>query len=155
MGTNGKYGYRMHNRTSLMHALEVKCVKDKGYLLNFNLKIWLLSIFLNLQLKGRLLLKLIIVLIILWLYFICSTWKNLIVLLPKKLLIKLFFCRFACMDPASLTIVPDIKLPTVDGRQLSPENCVSSNKEVRGTWRLWNPPVNHLTLVSELVSTYN
>ena len=59
------------------------------------------------------------------------------------------------MDPASLTIVPDIKLPTVDGRQLSPENCVSSNKEVRGTWRLWNPPVNHLTLVSELVSTYN
>ena len=38
--------------------------------------------------------------------------------------------RFACMDPASLTIVPDIKLPTVDGRQLSPENCVSSNKEV-------------------------
>lgn len=65
MGTNGKYGYRMHNRTSLMHALEVKCVKDKGYLLNFNLKIWLLSIFLNLQLKGRLLLKLIIVLIIL------------------------------------------------------------------------------------------
>ena len=35
------------------------------------------------------------------------------------------------MDPASLTIVPDIKLPTVDGRQLSPENCVSSNKEVR------------------------
>ena len=47
-----------------MHALEVKCVKDKGYLLNFNLKIWL-SIFLILQLKGRLLLKLIIVLIIL------------------------------------------------------------------------------------------
>jgi len=41
-----------------------------------------------------------------------------------------FFFRFACMDPASLTIVPDIKLPTVDGRQLSPENCVSSNKEV-------------------------
>ena len=38
--------------------------------------------------------------------------------------------RFACVDPASLTIVPDIKLPTVDGRQLSPENCVSSNKEV-------------------------
>lgn len=35
------------------------------------------------------------------------------------------------MDPASLTIVPDIKLPTVDGRQLSPENCVSSNKEVK------------------------
>ncbi|KAJ7382709.1 hypothetical protein OS493_033272 [Desmophyllum pertusum] len=38
--------------------------------------------------------------------------------------------RFACMEPASLTIVPDIKLPTVDGRQLSPENCVSSNKEI-------------------------
>ena len=37
------------------------------------------------------------------------------------------------MEPASLTIVPDIKLPTVDGRQLSPENCVNSNKEVR--WR--------------------
>lgn len=35
------------------------------------------------------------------------------------------------MEPASLTIVPDIKLPTVDGRQLSPENCVNSNKEVR------------------------
>jgi len=38
--------------------------------------------------------------------------------------------RFACMNPASITIVPDIKLPTVDGRQLSPENCVSSNKEI-------------------------
>lgn len=38
--------------------------------------------------------------------------------------------RFACVDPSSLTIVPDIKLPTVDGRQLSPENCVSSNKEI-------------------------
>ncbi|XP_029186949.2 LOW QUALITY PROTEIN: nuclear pore membrane glycoprotein 210-like [Acropora millepora] len=37
--------------------------------------------------------------------------------------------RFVCANPASLTIVPDIKLPTVDGRQLSPENCVSSNKE--------------------------
>lgn len=37
------------------------------------------------------------------------------------------------MDPTSLTIVPDIKLPTVDGRQLSPENCVSSNKEVKAT----------------------
>jgi len=35
------------------------------------------------------------------------------------------------MEPTSLTIVPDIKLPTVDGRQLSPENCVSSNKEVK------------------------
>ncbi|CAH3168221.1 unnamed protein product [Porites lobata] len=38
--------------------------------------------------------------------------------------------RFACMEPASLTIVPDIKLPTVEGRQLSPENCVNSNKEI-------------------------
>ena len=43
----------------------------------------------------------------------------------------IFLFRFACMDPASLTIVPDIKLPMVDGRQLSPENCVSSNKEVQ------------------------
>lgn len=48
-----------------MQALEVKCVKDKEYSLNFNLKIWLLSNFLILRLKGRLLLKLIIVLIIL------------------------------------------------------------------------------------------
>ena len=45
MGTNEKYGYRGQNRASLMHALEVKCVKDKEYSLNFNLKIWLLSIF--------------------------------------------------------------------------------------------------------------
>ena len=37
------------------------------------------------------------------------------------------------MNPASITIVPDIKLPTVDGRQLSPENCVSSNKEVQSS----------------------
>ena len=36
-----------------------------------------------------------------------------------------------CANPSSLTIVPDIKLPTVDGRQLSPENCVSPNKEVK------------------------
>ena len=36
-----------------------------------------------------------------------------------------------CANPSSLTIVPDIKLPTVDGRQLSAENCVSSNKEVK------------------------
>ena len=39
--------------------------------------------------------------------------------------------RFACMLPASITLVPEIKLPEIDGRQRTPENCVSSNKEVR------------------------
>ena len=46
------------------------------------------------------------------------------------------------MDPASLTIVPDIKLPTVDGRQLSPENCVSSNKEVTIIYFLYRAVFN-------------
>lgn len=49
----------------------------------------------------------------------------------------IFFFRFACMEPASLTIVPDIKLPTVEGRQLSPENCVNSNKEVQSKLRVF------------------
>lgn len=48
-------------------------------------------------------------------------------------IVGVIICRFACMNPASITIVPDIKLPTVDGRQLSPENCVSSNKEVQSS----------------------
>ena len=48
-----------------------------------------------------------------------------------------FFFRFACMEPASLTIVPDIILPTVEGRQLSPENCVNSNKEVQSKLRVF------------------
>ncbi|EDO39640.1 predicted protein [Nematostella vectensis] len=38
--------------------------------------------------------------------------------------------RYACALPSSLTIIPDIRLPVVDGRQLTPENCVSSNKEI-------------------------
>lgn len=41
------------------------------------------------------------------------------------------------MEPASLTIVPDIKLPTVEGQQLSPENCVNSNKEVQLNLRVF------------------
>ena len=53
-----------------------------------------------------------------------------------SLLMSITLSRFACMEPASLTIVPDIILPTVDGRQLSPENCVSSNKEVQFTLTL-------------------
>ena len=38
--------------------------------------------------------------------------------------------KFACMLPASVALVPVIKLPEVDGRHRSAENCVSSNKEI-------------------------
>ncbi|KAK2568492.1 Nuclear pore membrane glycoprotein 210 [Acropora cervicornis] len=54
--------------------------------------------------------------------------------------------RFVCANPSSLTIVPDIKLPTVDGRQLSPENCVSSNKE-------WTTSDNSLAEFLDLTTT--